>query len=290
MDLSISVVNWNTKTLLDQCLSSVYDTTHGMEFEVIVVDNASSDGSVEMVRQKHPHVRLIENTDNRGFAAANNQAYGVSAGRYFLLLNPDTICRPGTLTVLASFLDRNPKAGAVTSLVLNANLELEYSWSRFPTFLSEALGKLDRRIGPDGWCPRDAEELRLNGRFRADWIGGCCLMIRRDAVEEIGLMDESFFMYCEETDWCFRLHRAGWEVWVEPSAEIVHLVGRSSLQVAGSSAFRLRESKALFFAKHHGRTAGAALGAVLAVRHHVGLLLRGSRGAHRGREQRVTTE
>lgn len=263
MDLSIAVVSWNTRELLDQCLKSIYDTSSGIEVETIVVDNASTDGSAEMVRVKYSGVKLIENTGNVGFAKANNQAFEVSSGRYFLLLNPDTICLPGALPDLVSFLDRNPKTGAVGPLVLNSDRTLQYSWAKFPGLLSEAFGKLDRRIESSGLIPKTAEDLRTIDPFETDWIGGCCLMIRREAVEQVGLMDESFFMYNEETDWCYRLNKAGWGVCVDPQAEIVHLGGQSSEQVPVETRCRLAESKLRFFAKHYGRREMALLNLML---------------------------
>ncbi|MGC8861394.1 MAG: glycosyltransferase family 2 protein [Armatimonadota bacterium] len=266
MDLSVSIVNWNTRDLLDQCLESVYASTGGLDAEVIVVDNASTDGSPDMVRAKYPDTTLIANSENRGFAAANNQALHLSRGRYFLLLNPDTICKPGALERLVRFLDENPKCGAVGPLVLNPDATLQYSWAAFPTFWSEALGRLDRRVRGAGRLPITAEDTRALGPFRADWVGGCCLMVRRQAIDEIGPMDESLFMYSEETDWCRRLANAGWEVWVEPAAEIVHLGGQSSARVPDEAASRLRQGKIKYFSKHHGPVTGSVLGAVLGLR------------------------
>lgn len=262
MDLSVSIVSWNTRDLLDECLRSIFATTSSIEFEVIVVDNASSDGSAQVVRAKYSQVKLIENVENVGFARANNQAYAVSAGRYFLLLNPDTVVRGDALKTLVEFIDNHDRAGAVGPLMLNADGSLQYSWARFPTLTSEIVGKLNRRL--DGLpTPHTAQEARAMQPFRADWVGGCCLMIKREAVQQIGPMDESLFMYCEETDWCLRLHKSGWEVCVEPAAEIVHLGGQSSGRVSDKCAEQLRRSKALYFAKHHGATSAVVLSATL---------------------------
>ena len=266
MDLSIAIVSWNTRDLLDECLKSIFETTHGIEFEVVVVDNASSDDSVAMVRSKYPGVKLITNDGNVGFAAANNQAYQASIGRYFLLLNPDTICLGNALASLVSFLDAREVVGAAGPLVLNPDRTLQFSWARFPTFLNECLGKLDRRLSRASAVPLSTDEVRALGSFETDWVGGCCLMIRREAVEQVGLMDESLFMYCEETDWCMRLHKAGWRIMVEPNAEIVHLGGQSSVQASGKVTGYLRASKSTYFAKHYGRLAGFALGAILAAK------------------------
>jgi N-acetylglucosaminyl-diphospho-decaprenol L-rhamnosyltransferase len=270
MDLSIAIVSWNTRDLLNQCLGSIFEATQGIEFEVIVVDNASSDGSADMVRADYPQVCLIPNEGNVGFPSANNQAYRSSHGRHFMLLNPDTICSDGALAGLTRFLDDHPGAGAVGPLVLNPDQTLQYSWARFPTFGSELRGVLDRRIGSAGDLPHTAEQVRAIGPFETDWVGGCSLMIRRAAVEGIGLMDETFFMYNEETDWCLRLRKQGWSVWVEPSASIVHLGGQSSSRVPAQAARHLRASKSKYFAKHHGWFAGAAVYAALSLRSCVG--------------------
>lgn len=263
MDLSIAIVSWNTKDILDQCLNSINETASGVEFEVIVVDNASSDGSAEMVAQKYPCAQIIQNEDNVGFPKANNQAYAISKGRHFLLLNPDTIMRGDTLKRLVKHLDSNPNAGAVGPLVLNTDGTLQYSWARFPTFWSELRGVLDRRIPNETVTPTTAEQTRDIGPFEVDWIGGCAMMVRRDAIEQIGMMDESFFMYNEETDWCYRLRRSGWQVWVDPAGEITHLGGQSSEQVSLQSAKHLRTSKRLYFAKHYSPWVGDILYAAL---------------------------
>ncbi len=266
MDLSISIVSWNTRDVLNQCLASVYDTMDGLDFEVIVVDNASTDGSADMVRAKYPQAKVIANTKNIGFAAANNQALEIAGGRYFLLLNPDTICNPGALAKLVEFMDNHPRCGAVGPMVLNVDGSLQYSWAKFPTFWNEIRGKLDRRIEGVPVVPANPSEVRALGAFRVDWVGGCCLMARRDAIEQVGPMDESLFMYCEETDWCKRLSDMGWEVWVEPSAEIVHLGGQSSCQIPSEAAARLRISKRRYFEKHCCKYLGWMLWVALGVR------------------------
>lgn len=260
MDLSISIVSWNTQDLLDACLKSVYETTTGIEFEVIVVDNASSDESVDMVRRKYAQVNLIVNSENVGFAKANNQAYAASRGRFFLLLNPDTLCSKGALVKLVRFLEAHPGAGAVGPLVVNSDGTLQHSWARFPTVWSEFTGRLDRRIrGSRDW-PNTPDEVASVGAFAIDWLGGCCLMVRRSAVEQIGLMDESFFMYSEETDWCYRLYRGGWAAWLDPAAAIVHLGGQSSGQASERSRRVLCDSKVHYARKHSGPFAAWVLG------------------------------
>ncbi len=250
MDLSVSIVSWNTRDLLDACLSSIFDDCAGIEIEVIVVDNLSSDDSVAMVRSDYPQVRVLANQQNVGFSTANNQAYDVSSGRHFLLLNPDTVVKPGSLQRLVRFLDDHDRAGAVGPLVLNPDGSLQYSWAKFPTLWREAFGRLDRRVADLSRVPVTAEDTRSLQPFQADWIGGCCLMAKREAISQIGRMDESLFMYCEETDWCMRLNRAGWEVWVEPGAEIVHYGGQSSALASERCETMLSASKVALMRKN----------------------------------------
>ncbi|MCE5199271.1 MAG: glycosyltransferase family 2 protein [Armatimonadota bacterium] len=266
MDLTIAIVSWNTRDILDQCLESIRANRQGLECEVIVVDNNSSDGSQEMVQEKHRWVRLITNAENTGFSRANNQAYQVCEGRYFLLLNPDTICRKNTLQAMVQFLDEHPGAGAVGPLVLNADETLQLSWARFPTLLSEMQGRINRTIDGMSELLADADGVRVNGAFQTDWVGGCCLMTRRETVEHIGLLDENLYMYSEETDWCLRMKQGGWEIWVEPKAEIVHLGAQSSSKIKEECARILRRSKCAYFAKHFNLTTAAVLAVVLGVK------------------------
>jgi N-acetylglucosaminyl-diphospho-decaprenol L-rhamnosyltransferase len=266
MQLSISIVSWNTCGLLDKCLESVYRSTRGVDFEVIVVDNSSSDGSVDMVRKKYPDVHVITNTDNVGFAVANNQAIKESNGDYFLLLNPDTVCHDGAIAGLVRFLDENAKAGAVGPLVLNQDETLQYSWAKFPTVWIEVSGQQDRRITGMQSVPLTPAEVRDLGPFGVDWVCGCCMMVRRSAIDQIGCMDESLFMYCEEMDWCLRLQKTGWQVYVDPGCEIVHIGGQSSSQTSRACYAHLMRSKIAFARKHNGWCSGILLSIGLGMR------------------------
>ena len=245
MDLSVIIVNWNTKDLLAQCLQSVYETaaSHSdcnLSFETVVVDNASTDGSPEMVRAHFPQVRLIENQQNEGFARANNRAIRATHGRYFLLLNSDTVVLPGSLGAMVHFADQHPEAGIVGCKLLNADGSLQPSWAQFPTFWSELMGRNFRRRRP-----------LVDGRgYEVDWVGGACLLVRQKAVQTVGLLDEDYFMYSEETDWCYRFSRAGWAVLFNPTAQIVHLGGASSRKMAGAMCLQLRASILLFIRKN----------------------------------------
>lgn len=242
-DLSIIVVNWNTKDLLSKCLQSIYDTTSNLAFEIIVVDNASTDGSQAMIRQQFPQVCLIENDQNVGFARANNQALTISRGRYFLLLNSDTIVLPYALEKMVQFADVHPEAGIIGCGLLNSDGSVQKSWASFPTFWSEMVGRNFR-------VRRLVEEDPAT--YDVDWLGGACLLVRPEAVNEVGWLDESYFMYSEETDWCFRMRQQGWKVYYLPGAKIIHLGSGSASRASVAQLVRLYESKIRFFHRHYG--------------------------------------
>jgi len=242
IDLSIMVVNWNTKDLLAQCLQSVYDTVSHLDFEVIVIDNASTDGSQAMIKAHFPQVRLIENQGNEGFARANNQGIVASQGRYVLLLNSDTIARPEALEAMFYFADQHPEVGVVGCKLLNADGSLQPSWAQFPTLWSELVGRNIRKRRP----------MAGGQAYEVDWVGGACLLARRKAIKTVGLLDEDFFMYSEETDWCFRMARSGWKVCYLPGAEVIHFGGGSSRRASEKMLIQLYRSKLRFFGKHYG--------------------------------------
>lgn len=250
MDLTIIIVSWNTKALLAQCLASLQAYPLAAPHETIVVDNGSRDGSPQMVSAQFPHVQLIRNEDNRGFSQANNQAMRLARGKYILLLNPDTELHAHTLDRLVRFLDENPTAGAAGARILNPDGSLQHSCSPAPTLLNEWLHLFhldrERRQGMAGW-PLDTPR-------QVDTLLGACLMFRRELIEQIGFLDEDYFMYSEEVDYCYRLRRAGWTLHWVPEATIVHYGGQSTQQIATEMFLQLYQNKLLYFRKHHGRT------------------------------------
>jgi len=260
--LSIIIVNWNTRDLLAQCLRSVYANSPDGEFEVWVVDNASTDGSVQMVRERFPQVRLIENVENVGFARANNQAIRESTGRYVLLLNPDTEVKPGALETLMQFMDAHPEAGAAGARLLNPDGTLQPSCHPFPT------------LGREAWRLFHLDALRLYARYEmarwdletprpVDVVQGACVILQRKALDQVGLLDENYFIYTEEVDLCYRLHRGGWHIYWVPQATVVHYGGQSTQQMPAEMFLRLYESKLFYFRKHHGRQAACAYKLIL---------------------------
>ena len=253
MELSIIIVSWNTRQTTCDCIRSIYGQPSKVDYEVIVVDNASSDGSVDMVNREFPEVIIISNSENRGFAAANNQGIAVAQGRYVLLLNSDTIVLDGAIDKVVAFADTHPKAGITGCRVLNEDKTLQLSCFMFPSVLNMTLWitylfKLfprSRFFGRERMTWWDRDDVR-----EVDVLTGCFMLVRRESLEQVGLMDERFFMYFEETDWCYRFKQEGWKVMFTPNAEIIHLGGASSKQIRAAMVKQWRKSMLLFFKKH----------------------------------------
>jgi GT2 family glycosyltransferase len=230
--------------------------------EVIVVDNASSDGSATMVRERFPSVRLVANTANRGFAQANSQVIPESTGRYVLLLNPDTVVEPGALAALVRFLDTHADAAAAGARLLNEDGSLFSSCSPAPT-LGRELWRLFHLDAIWPWATYRMRSWDPETPRVVDVVQGACMLLRRAALDEVGLLDGDYFMYSEEVDLCHRLRRRGWQVWWVPQARVVHLGGQSTRQVAAAMFIRLYQSKVLYFRKNHGRRAARVYKAIL---------------------------
>ena len=257
LDLSIIIVSWNVKGLLRRCLDSIFQhPTSNLQFEVIVVDNASSDGSVEMVRAEFPQVRLMANEENLGFTRANNQGIAASRGRYVLLLNPDTEVLGDALGAMVDYMDVHPDVGALGPMLLNPDGSVQSSRRRFPTLATALLESTvfqwelsrDNRILRRYYVlDRPDDEVQ-----EVDWVTGACILVRREAIEEVGLLDEGFFMYSEELDWCRRAKEQGWKVVYLPTARVIHYGGKSSEQVVPFRHIQFQRSKVRYFRKHHG--------------------------------------
>jgi hypothetical protein len=255
MEISICILNWNTAAHLRRCLSSIVGATGRSPLhEIIVVDNASTDGSADMVRREFPQARLIANNQNRGFAAGHNQGIAASSGRYILLLNADTIVHASALETLVATMDALPRAAVAGPRLLNADGSLQFSCRRFPRFATGLFRKVPLgRLLPDNvfnsdylmrsW---DHSEMR-----QVDWVSGAAFFLRREAVREIGLLDEGYFMYCEDVDWCYRAKRAGWQVWYIPQAVVTHLHGRSTDQRPFAMSYQFHRSMIRFYRKHY---------------------------------------
>lgn len=262
MDVSVVIVNWNTRDILRDCLQSVYAQTEGIQFEVIVVDNASIDGSADMVGQAFPQVTLIANPDNKGFAAANNQGMAIAQGRYILLLNSDTIVLGNAIAETMAFADHNERAAVIGCRVLNPDHTMQPTCFMYPSVVNMFLFAT--------YLYKLFPRSRFFGRERMTWwnrddvrevevVTGCYMFVRREAIDAVGVMDENFFMYGEETDWCYRFKHAGWKLLFTPEPNIIHLGGASSKLAADEMYLYLRKSTLLFIHKNRSALAyGAA--------------------------------
>jgi hypothetical protein len=252
MDLSIVIVSWNTRKLLEECLASIQSNPPVGEYEVWVVDNASTDGTSSSIQQNYPQVKLINNTNNIGFANANNLAISQCTNRFILVLNPDTVIKPDALPTLIRYLDEHPRSGAVGPRVLNPDGTLQTSCYPAPT-LARQLWKLLHLDSLHAFGEYDQTRWDQKRDRHVDVIQGACLLLRKEALDQVGLFDEDYFMYTEEVDLCYRLKKAGWELTWVPHAEVIHYGGQSTQQVAPEMFINLYQSKILYFRKNHGR-------------------------------------
>jgi len=253
VDVSIIVVAWNVKKLLQECLESVYEETKGICFEVIYVDNASKDGSVEMVRERFPDVRILENQENKGFIKANNQGIEIARGRYVLLLNSDTLVLDNAIAKTVRFADAHPDAAVVGCRVLNPDRTLQRTCFMYPSALNTFLAAT--------YLYKVFPRSRFFGREHMTWwafdgvrdvetVCGCYSLVRREAIDQVGLMDETYFVYGDDPDWCFRFRKAGWRIMFTPDPQIIHYGGQNTSQMARRFRWQLEGSKLIFMRLH----------------------------------------
>lgn len=255
MLLSILIANWNTRDVLRQCLQSLYLTANNLEFETIVVDNASSDGSPAMLRQEFPQVIVVESPENIGFGRATNQAAAMASGKVWLLLNPDTILHPQAIQRMLAYLEDNPQIGAVGPRILNPDGSLQVSCSPSPTLAREAwrLFHLDNLVA---YSRYPEKTLHSDLPQSVDVLLGACILLREEVYKgderhpATGLFDEQFFVYSEEVDLCLRIRQAGWQIHWLPSALVTHYGGQSTRQAADQMFIELYRNKINYFRKH----------------------------------------
>jgi GT2 family glycosyltransferase len=265
--VEIIIVNWNTRQLLEICLTSVFEQTPPelpatYQLQVTVVDNASSDDSVQMVEQKFPQVCLIRNPQNSGFAAGNNLVLRQSRLSHLVLLNSDTIVLKGWLRPLLDFMEQDERVGICGPRLLNADYTLQTSCRDFSRPWRDFLNKLELYRWPSLYAkilPNQAAQFKHDQTKAVDWLVGACLLVRGSAYAQVGLMDEGYFFYAEEMDWCYRFKQAGWQIWFVPQPKVIHLGGQSSKSVPYNRIVWQHQGQIRFYRKFYTKLAFAGL-------------------------------
>ncbi len=248
IDLSIALVNWNNREYLRQCLESIEAAQLPLVYDIVVSDNGSTDGSLEMLAERFPYVRVVQNGRNIGIAGGNNQCIRHSSGRHIYILNNDTLVNRDSIVAMVAFLDEHAQVGAVAGNLLNADGSLQSSFCNFPTLCEEF--QLVTHIGR---C-RNPYFPSHNGTWptvrEVDWMSSASMVVRREAIERIGLVDEEFFIYSDETDWEYRLWQAGWKIYYLPTVTTVHY-GGASFKPGGKRFTLVYRGRMLFARKHY---------------------------------------
>ena len=250
-DLSFILVNWNTKELILAALRSIADTVHDYAYEIFLVDNGSKDGSPASIREHFPHVKLILNEENRGFARAVNQALSRAGGRYVVLLNSDARFQKKTVQTFMAFMKDNPDVGIAGGQLINEDGTLQNSIAPFPSLATELLNKrLLRTLFPRCYPGKERE---YPFPIDVDSLVGACLVVRREAIDDVGNLDEGYFFFMEETDWCLRMKERGWRVSFVPHARVLHLQGASAAMAKAEAKIEFYRSRYRLFTKWQGR-------------------------------------
>lgn len=275
IDLSVVIVNYNTKALLRDCLRSVLDSRGLNGLDVIVVDNASTDGSADMVREEFPQVRLIASPVNGGYSYANNLGLrAAQPSRYYLLLNPDTVVPPSALADMVAYMDSRPDAGVAGPRLVLADGSLDLACRRgFPA----PMVSLYRLSGLSRLFPKSTRFGRYNMTFldpddeaEVDSVVGAFMMVRAEAMEQAGLLDETFFMYGEDLDWAYRIRQKGWKVYYNPAVTVLHYK-RAASRHSRRAQFEFQRAMYIFYRKHYAATTNRILHVLILC----GLVLRG---------------
>ncbi|MBI2252241.1 MAG: glycosyltransferase family 2 protein [Armatimonadetes bacterium] len=253
-DLSVIIVNWNAKDTLESCLNSLKEDLAGIKNEIFVVDNNSQDGSINLIKEKFHEVNLIENKENLGFSKANNQALRISKGEFILILNPDTFIFKGTIKKLINFIKINTHAGMVGPKIINQDGTLQLACRRSIPNPKVVFLKV---LGLDKIFPKNPKLSQYNLTYldeneiaKVEAVSGSCMLIRRKALEEVGLFDEDYFLYAEDLDWCYRFIKKGWEIYYYPSVKILHYKKVSSEKRRILSILNFYQAMYIFYRKH----------------------------------------
>jgi hypothetical protein len=265
IDVTIVVISWNTRQMTHDCLRSVYDNLGDLPAEVILVDNNSADGSAEMVAADFPQAILIRNADNRGFAAANNQGFVIARGRHILLLNSDTLIHGDVIQRSVAYLDQHPTVGAMGCRVLNTDGSVQLTCGQFPTLFNLFLQAtaLKKLAWPRFFGRQEMSHWARDSERPVDTITGCYLMLRREVMDDVGMLDEDFFFFGEETDWCRRMRDAGWGVMFAPVGQITHHGSVSARKHNHKRDVMLSNAIVRLHRKHGGPVAAALAWAIV---------------------------
>lgn len=276
MDLSFIIVNWNTRDLILKCIESIKNDTMNMNIEIIVVDNYSNDDSVACIRSAYPEVRLICNKSNLGFAKANNIGLKASTGNRIALVNSDVQILKGCIPKMVLFLDRNPSVGLVGPKALNADLSLQATIRRFPSILDsflEAFGIkkifLKSKVINGEFVGEIPQDLPVS----VDVLYGCFWLTSREALERVGFLDERFFIYGEDIDWCKRYHNMGYKIIYYPDAEIIHYGGSSSGQMPNKFYLEMQKARSIYWAKYGDQGARLCAWFIMFIHHFIRMCL-----------------
>jgi GT2 family glycosyltransferase len=275
-DISVVIVGWNARHYLELCLESLAASPTRRSIEIFVVDNASTDGTAEMIEARFPHVQLIKSPENLGFAKGNNVAIRQCQGRYIALVNPDVIVLPGCLDALAEFLDQHPNVGNVGPRILNPDRTLQSSCRQFPTLWNNfcsATGLASAFKNSRLFSGEHMFFFPHDRTMEVDVLVGCFSMVRREAFDAVGLLDEGLFMYGDDVDWCRRCWNAGWLVVFYPDAEAIHDRGKTTSPYPVRFAVAQQRSILYCWAKHHGFWGALGIRGILLFHHLVRYLV-----------------
>jgi GT2 family glycosyltransferase len=270
MDISVVIVAWNAKPYLEKCLESLAAAPPQRSLETLVVDNASADGTSEMIEARFPWVKLIKSQENLGFSRGNNLAIRQCQGRYIALVNPDVIVLPGCLDALADFLDRYPKVGSVGPRVFNPDMTQQSTCRRFPSLWNNfcsAMGLATKLRNSRIFAGEHMFFFPHDRTLAVDVVVGCFSFIRRETFEAVGLLDEGLFMYGDDVDWCRRSWNAGWQVMFYPGARAIHDRGKTTAPYPVRFALAQQRSVLHYWDKHHGYMGRVGIRSIMLLHH-----------------------
>ena len=248
IDMRFIIVNWNTRQLLIDCIDSIYKTVKYINYQICVVDNGSRDDSIAAVREQFPQVIVIENQENKGFAAAVNQALGKNAAIHSVLINTDTLLHKNAIRVMYSFMEQHKDAGIAGAQLEKPDGTRQHSYDNYPTLATELLNKsLLQWFFPYKY---PSKKQSIVQPMEVESVIGACMMIRNEAIKNVGKLDEDYFFFLEETDWCYRMQKAGWKVYHVPEARVIHLGGQSKKMAPWQSQIEYCRSLYIFFKKN----------------------------------------